>query len=153
MSTPQTVVLISGANRGIGRGLLATYLTKRNHVVIAANRDPTHPTSTSLVELPKGENTKLIIVKVDSSVESDASQAVERLVSTEGIAHIDTVIANAGIAAVFPTVAEVKLEDLQSHITVNVFGTVSLYQATLPLLKKSKTARWIAIGSSAGWLE
>lgn len=153
MACSPTIVLISGANRGIGRGLLAIYLSKPNHIVIAANRNPSDETSTSLHGLPKGQGSKLFIVKVDSSVESDASEAVKTLVSTHGIDHMDTVIANAGIAAVFPKVSEVKIEDLQKHMTVNVFGVVSLYQAVLPLLKKSRRATWVTIGSSAGGIE
>ncbi|KAM7183269.1 short-chain dehydrogenase reductase SDR protein [Naviculisporaceae sp. PSN 640] len=153
MASSPAVVLISGANRGIGRGLLAIYLSRPNHIVIAANRNPSDSTSTSLNDLPKGQGSKLIIVRVDSAVESDASEAVKTLVSTYGINHIDTVIANAGIAAVFPKVSEVKIEDLQRHMTVNVFGVVSLYQAVLSLLKKSERATWVTIGSSAGGIE
>ena len=45
--------------------------------------------------------------------------------------------ANAGVARSFPKVSEVKAAELQAHITPNVFGVVWLYQATLPLLRKS----------------
>lgn len=37
---PPTIVLITGANRGLGKGLLKRYLALPNHTVIAANRDP-----------------------------------------------------------------------------------------------------------------
>ena len=147
-----TIVLISGANRGLGKGLLELYLARPNHIVIAANRDPRHPTSRALDDLPRGPGSRLLIVKVDASVESDSFEAVERL-STQGIDHLDLVIANAGVSYAFPKVSELKVADLLGHLMPNVFGVVWLYQATLPLLQKSTNPKWITIGSPSGCIE
>ncbi|KAH8800480.1 hypothetical protein F5884DRAFT_810556 [Xylogone sp. PMI_703] len=147
-----TVVLISGASRGLGRGLASVYLSRPNHTVIAAVRNPADVPSKSLDDLPKGAGTKLIVVKIDSKSESDPAAAIKEL-EAQGIDHLDIVIANAGIAAVFPAVADVKLPDLKEHMAVNVYGVVLLYQATVPLLRKSANPKWLTMGSSAGWLE
>lgn len=144
-----TIILVSGANRGIGKGLLERFLAKPNHIVIAANRDPEHATSKALFTLPTGTNSRLIVVKVDASSGTDAFEAVKQLVA-QGINHIDVVIANAGISNVFPKVEDLKMSDLQAHLTANVFGVVWLYQATLPLLKKAANPRFITMGSMAG---
>ena len=146
-----TIVLIPGANRGIGKGLLELYLAKPHHTVIAANRDPNHATSKALADLPKAEGTSLLVIKIDATVSTDAVDAVEQLASN-GIDHLDIVIANAGIAYIYPKVSEVKVEDMQKHIVPNTYGFIWLYQATLPLLKKSKTPTWVSIGSSAAFL-
>jgi len=147
-----TVILISGANRGLGKGLLQLYLAKPNHTVIAANRDPGHATSKALAELPAGPGSRLLVVKTDASVESDPFEAVKQL-AAQGIDRLDVVIANAGIAYAYPKVSELKIADLQAHITTNVFGVVWLYQATLPLLQKSTNPKWVTIGTGAAWLE
>ncbi|KAK0621890.1 hypothetical protein B0T17DRAFT_618276 [Bombardia bombarda] len=144
-------VLISGANRGLGKGLLAIYLARPNHVVIAANRNPDHPTSKALFDLPTGEGSKLIVVKVDSGVETDPFDAVNEL-EKQGVEHLDLVVANAGVAAAFPPVLEVKRSDLKLHMEANVYGTVSLYQATAGLLRKGTNPRWVTVGSSAGFI-
>ncbi|TVY73252.1 Short chain dehydrogenase gsfK [Lachnellula suecica] len=146
-----TIVLITGANRGIGKGLLSLYLAKPNHTVIAANRDPSHPTSKALFDLPKAEGTSLILVKIDATVPTDAADAVNSLAS-QGINHVDILIANAGIAYLWPTVADVKVADMQKHFETNVYGVVYLYQAFLPVLKKSNNPRWVSIGSGSGFL-
>ena len=146
-----TIVLISGANRGLGKGLLELYLARPNYIVIAANRDPEHPTSKVLSDLPKGAGSRLIVAKVDSSVEKDPFEAVKAL-GAEGIDHLDVVIANAGVSYIFPKVSDLKIEDLQGHLTPNVFGVVWLYQATLPLMLKSKSPKWVTMGSTAGGL-
>ncbi|TVY17965.1 Norsolorinic acid ketoreductase [Lachnellula arida] len=146
-----TIVLITGANRGIGKGLLELYLLKPNHLVIAANRDPEDPTSKELAELPTANGTSLLVVKNDATVPTDAAAAVKFLASKD-IHHIDIVIANAGVAYVWPKVSELKTEDMQRHIVPNVYGNVWLYQAVLPLLKKSERKIWVSIGSSAAYL-
>ena len=53
-----TVVLITGANRGLGKGLLERYLGQPNHTVIAANRNPDHPSSKELGDVPKAEGSR-----------------------------------------------------------------------------------------------
>ena len=146
-----TVVLITGANRGIGRGLLERYLLRPNHIVIAANRDPSHPTSKSLYDLPKASDTTLLLIQIDATVPDHPAKAVQELQS-RGIDHVDTLIANAAVAYTWPKVREVKTEDIQNHIVPNVYGVVWLFQAMLPLLKQAKDPQWVSIGSSAGFL-
>ncbi|CAN9258927.1 unnamed protein product [Alternaria alternata] len=146
-----TTVLITGANRGLGLGLLQRYLAQPNHTVIAGNRNPAHPSSQALAKLPKAEGSKLIVVKIDASIEEDASIAIKELQDHHGIDHLDIVIANAGVAYTYPSVAELKLDDLRGHMGPNVYGFVTLYQATRALLQKSKREPiFTPIGSSAG---
>ncbi|KAI0476567.1 hypothetical protein GGR56DRAFT_643382 [Xylariaceae sp. FL0804] len=148
-----TNVLISGTNRGIGRGLLSRYLAQPNTVVIAANRDPSQPSSQSLKDLPKGEGSRLILIKLDASVEQDAHDVVKELEGSHGVGHLDLVIANAGKSYGWPTVAQLKIADLEDHMRPNVYGIIWLYQATRPLLQKSTIGpKFIPIGSKAGSL-
>ena len=147
-----TIVLITGASRGLGRGLAQRFLAKPDHAVIAVNRDPSGATSTALQDLPKGEGSRLIIVKLDSAVEADAVEAVKTL-ETQGIDSLDIVVANAGISEVYPAVSAMNASDLQRHITINVLGVIWLYQAVLPLLRRSSDPKWVTMGSSAGALE
>ncbi|PYI07232.1 putative NADPH-dependent 1-acyl dihydroxyacetone phosphate reductase [Aspergillus sclerotiicarbonarius CBS 121057] len=146
-----TIVLITGANRGIGKGILELYLEKPNHTVIAANRDPTHPTSTALTDLPKAEGTTLLIVKNEATSPTDPAAAVKEL-AVQGISHIDILVANASTALNFPKVSEVKAEDIQKHVDVNIYGFIRLYQAFRPLLKEAKDPKWVTIGSSSAFL-
>ncbi|KAL4955004.1 hypothetical protein BDW69DRAFT_193587 [Aspergillus filifer] len=145
--SPPTVVLITGANRGIGRGLLKLYIAKPNHVVIAANRDPNHPTSKELLSLPTASGTSVKVVGLDLTSPTDAAEAAQTL-KKEGIDHIDICIANAAIAYTFPTIDDVKVEDMRAHFETNVVGFVRVYQALLPLLKASSNSpKLVTIGS------
>lgn len=70
----------------------------------------------------------------------------------QGIDHLDVVIANAGVCFAWPKVSEIKVEDIEGHYVPNFHGLIFTYQATLPLLKKSKSGKWITIGSCSAWL-
>ncbi|KAK8129788.1 Glucose/ribitol dehydrogenase [Apiospora kogelbergensis] len=148
-----TVVLISGCNRGIGRGLLELCLAKPNHILIAAVRDPQQETSQEMLKLPTADGTTLVVVKIDCTVPSDPAAAFAQLAArAPEIDHLDVVVANAGIARLYVTVAEVTAEQIQEHINANVYGLIWLYQAALPLLKKSQHPVWVTMGSSAAFL-
>ncbi|KAJ5893415.1 hypothetical protein N7495_005106 [Penicillium taxi] len=146
-----TFVIVTGANRGIGKGILELYLKKPNYTVIAATRDPNHPTSKALTDLPKAKGTYLEIIKIDYLSPNDPAAAVKELAS-KGITHIDILVANAGIALSFPKVSEVEVDHIQKHIDVNVFGFLRLYQAFQPILKEAQAPKWITIGSSSAFM-
>ncbi|KAK1750351.1 hypothetical protein QBC47DRAFT_393954 [Echria macrotheca] len=135
-----TYVLITGGNRGLGEALVTRFLAQPNRTVIAANRDPNHPTSKALDLLPKGEGSRLIVVKYDAAVEQDAFDVAKTLQTDHGINHLDIVVANAGIFKSYPPVKDVKVEQILEHVQVNVFGVIWLFQATRELLKKSPNA-------------
>ena len=108
-----TTVLITGANRGLGRGLLELFLGMQNHTVIAANRDVKNSTSKSLFDLPTGQGSKLVIIKIDATIQDDAFDAVHEL-KNKGIHHLDVVIANAGVATAYPLVRDLRIADMEA---------------------------------------
>ncbi|CAG8878138.1 unnamed protein product [Penicillium nalgiovense] len=61
-----TIYLITGASRGIGRGLTETFLARSNSTVIAAVRDPVGALSQSLQSLP---GTNVVIANAGISEE------------------------------------------------------------------------------------
>lgn len=150
-ASTSTTYLITGASRGLGRGFVAAYLAQPDSIVVAAVRDPTSSSSKSLQELPKGANSSIIIVKLDSDVETDSQQAVQQLKTEHKITSLDIVIANAGIMKAYPTVQDAKVESFYEHYRTNVVGVVLLFQAISPLLKAStKSGKFIVMGSLAG---
>ncbi|KAB8437442.1 hypothetical protein FH972_025120 [Carpinus fangiana] len=149
MSAPKTI-LITGANRGLGKGLVETYLARPNHTVIAGSRDPSNESTKALSKVPKAQGSTLIVVKIDSTAAEDAAEAVKELQQTHGIEKLDVVVANAGIAEGFPKVSELDVQLLQKHFVTNVHGVIWLFQAVLPLLNKSSTPKFVTIGSLAG---
>lgn len=148
MTTDPTTVFITGANRGIGKGLVESYLGRADHVVIAAVRDL--KTSEPLAQIDVAKGSRLIVVKLDATIESDAADAVKELSTKHGIDHLDIVLANAGVCYIWPTVANVKIDDMLASLRPNVFGIIWLYQATRHLLNTAANPKWATIGSTAG---
>ncbi|CCD34706.1 hypothetical protein ACHAPC_010299 [Botrytis cinerea] len=146
MSNTKTYI-ITGANRGIGRGFVEALIQRPNTTVIAGVRDLSSPTSKSLSDLPLATGTRIIPLLVSSSDELSPSQAVQELQNTHGIKHIDVVIANAGISQWHGKVSEMPLSEVREHFEVNTIGVLTLYQATLPLLLKSTNPVFMAVTS------
>ncbi|KAJ4311883.1 hypothetical protein N0V94_007730 [Neodidymelliopsis sp. IMI 364377] len=141
--------LITGANRGIGKGLTSALLQRPNTTVIAGVRDIANSTSV-LGALPKADGSKLIIVKLDSQSESDPANAVSELAKTHSITSLDVLIANAGIAHSGAKVSAGSAAALRDHFETNTIGPILLFQAFVPLLKTSADPKFLAISTFLG---
>ncbi|VUC21463.1 unnamed protein product [Clonostachys rosea] len=145
------IYLITGAGRGIGLGLTASLLQRPSTTVVAAVRDPARATE-ALEKLPKGQDSKVIVIKLDSGVDTDASDAVSRLQKDFEISALDVVIANAGIANDGTTVLKSSPKSIRDHLNVNTIAPISLLQATEPLLKKAQSGNpvFLALSTAVG---
>ncbi|CAG8961907.1 hypothetical protein HYFRA_00013707 [Hymenoscyphus fraxineus] len=149
-SSSSTNYLVTGANRGIGYGLLRILLSRPKSICIAAVRDPVAAKET-LASLPVATGSKLIVVKIDSNVATDARDAVEVLKEDHGIKHLDVVVANAAIGDDYGSIVDIKLETVQKNIETNVYGSpITLFQAVLPLLSASSSPKFCLLGSVVG---
>ncbi|KAI9733425.1 MAG: hypothetical protein M1834_003509 [Cirrosporium novae-zelandiae] len=143
-------VLITGSNRGLGKGLLSAYLSRPNHIVIAGVRNSSTVSSKALQDLPHGKNSKVIVVKINSSSETDALVAVDTLRSDYKITKLHVVIANAGISNYFGKAAVTPAEQMFEHFKINSVAPLLLFQATAPLLNTAINPKFVAITSGAG---
>ncbi|KAH8817477.1 hypothetical protein F5884DRAFT_722587 [Xylogone sp. PMI_703] len=143
-------VLITGANRGIGKGLVKQYLSGPNTTVIATVRDVTHPSAAELQSFTVGSGSRLIVVKIDSTSSTDAEKAVEELRTKYGITRVDTVIANAGLGIHWDPIKEATPAQAEENFTINAVGPMRLFYATYPLLSAAETPRFVVISSVFG---
>ena len=147
-----TTYLLTGANRGIGRGLADIILSRPNATLIALVRDPDDATSKSLSNnQTAAEGTQVITIKYEASDHSSAGSIVEALRKEHRITRLDVVIANAGYLDWRGPTATITPEAIHQHIDVNTIAPILLFSATLPLLKLSeKEPRFFAISSAIG---
>ncbi len=133
----QKTILVTGANRGIGKAI-AKILEGRDCTVVKAARKPFGGINEGWLELD---------ITDDASVERAAIQFSEKYKS------LDVLINNAAIlldrSADF--MAQ-PLHELQETLEVNVTSTQRVTLAFLPFLKKSSEARIINMSSRAGAL-
>ncbi|KAL1691079.1 hypothetical protein GGG16DRAFT_113413 [Schizophyllum commune] len=141
-----TVYLVSGASRGLGLEVVTQLATRPDAIVFAGARDPAR--ATGLQALAKAHPGRLHVVKLTSAEKEDNIAAVEKVKRVAG--RLDVVIANAGIGDTLGTALEVNPEDMVRHFEVNTNGALVLFQAAYPLLKESKTPKFVAITSQVG---
>ncbi len=137
-----TVYLISGANRGIGFGLVSDLIKRNNVVVFAGTRNPEQ--ALELKQL-QAKHKNLHIVKLASTNVEEAKLVAKEIEQTAG--RVDVVIANAGIANSYANPAEEDLDAIREHFEVNTLGPLVLYQATRYLLKQSAEPKFIVIST------
>jgi NAD(P)-dependent dehydrogenase (short-subunit alcohol dehydrogenase family) len=120
MSINGKTILITGANRGIGRALVDEALRRGAKRVYAGTRQP--------LAHPDGRVTPLRL---------DVTSTAQTQAAASQIGSLDILINNAGIA-LYDDLSDRTL--LERHLAVNLFGTYGVTQAFLPLLTRSRGA-------------
>jgi NAD(P)-dependent dehydrogenase (short-subunit alcohol dehydrogenase family) len=120
MKIADKAVLITGANRGIGRALVEEALRRGAKRVYAGTRQP--------LAHSNGRVTPLTL---------DVTNAAQIQGAVEKVKSLDILINNAGIALYDDLSDRVALE---RHLAVNLFGTYGVTYAFLPLLTRSQGA-------------
>ncbi|KAL4988009.1 putative sterigmatocystin biosynthesis ketoreductase stcE [Aspergillus falconensis] len=142
----KTVYLVTGASRGLGKGLVQAFLLRPNSVVIAGLRNCASQAS-ALDDLARGENSSLIPVQLDSASKFDPVEAVSTLQRNHGITHLDVVIANAAIAANYGPASTMPVEYLETHMQINAYAVLLLFQAARALLQAAASPQFICVGA------
>ena len=115
-----STVLVTGANRGIGRALVEEALARRAKRVYACTRQP--------LAHPDRRVTPLVFDLTDAAQIKSAAAKVESL---------DILVNNAGIA-LYDDLSDPSA--IERHLAVNLYGTHAVTQALLPLLTRSRGA-------------
>jgi NAD(P)-dependent dehydrogenase (short-subunit alcohol dehydrogenase family) len=136
--TDNTVALVTGANKGIGREIVAQ-LAARGVTVLLAGRNP------ALVEPAAAE---LGVRPVILDVTDDASVAAAAKLVEEEYGRLDVLVNNAGITGGRSN----DLAAVQQAYETNVFGVIRMIEAFTPLLQHSKAPRIVNVSSSVGSL-
>lgn len=129
--------------------MIAAFLQRPNSIVVACVRNVESSTK-SLNELPKAQNSSLIVVKLDCASETDAAEAAKELQTVHGLTHLDVVVANAAIAENYGPASTMQLEHLQNHMMINTYSVLLLFQATRILMQqapKGRQAKFVFIGA------
>ncbi|KXH51920.1 short-chain dehydrogenase [Colletotrichum nymphaeae SA-01] len=142
--------LVTGASRGIGKGFVTALLQRPSTRVIASVRDLLADSSKALRCLDRGENSTLILIKIDSSIDEDPATAIELLQKEHNISTIDTIIANAGISHTSAPIRDISSTTALDHVKINSIAPLLLFSAAAPLLMNSKKPMFVAVSSVIG---
>ncbi|KAM3961795.1 LOW QUALITY PROTEIN: SDR family oxidoreductase sniffer [Aphomia sociella] len=126
-------VLITGANRGLGLGIVK-YLMRENKAekIFATCRTP----SEELQKLSQA-NKNLYIIHLDVTKTSTFEEVATNVSQVVGEKGLNLLINNAGVATKYTKIHMVKPEQLLENLTVNTIAPIILTKSLLPLLKQA----------------
>lgn len=146
MDCRETVVLIVGAGRGIGRASARLFAEAGASLVLSAR------TEVELFELEveleqQFGGAAALSVPADVTDAPDVARLVEEAVRRFG--RIDTLVYAAGVGVLKPF-AETSAEEFSLLMQTNVGGAFNVCQAVVPLMERRKSGRIIAIPGILG---
>jgi len=147
-----TVYVVTGANRGLGLGLVQSLLARPQHTVVATVRSEQakHVLEDEVKSISTGTGSKLEIIQYDFSTAIDPRE-VESNFAKLGMQHIDVLVLNAGGAQPMVPPSETTAEDLRADFETNTIAPLLVFQGLKHYLLRAKSMpKLIWVTSSVG---
>jgi NAD(P)-dependent dehydrogenase (short-subunit alcohol dehydrogenase family) len=135
MKLDNAIVLVTGANRGIGLAFARQALARGAHKVYAGARDP------ASVQLPG-----VVPVRLDVTDPAQVAAAAAQCADTT------LVVNNAGIARTGGFLVEGAEAALREQLETNLFGVLRMSRAFAPVLARNGGGALLNVLSVASWL-
>lgn len=135
MNLTEKTILITGANRGIGKALVETALKHGAKKIYATARN--------ISELPDFGDARVVPVSLDITDRTQVKKVADQATDVE------VLINNAGALA-FASVIEGPMEMLMRDMEVNYFGTLSVTRAFAPVIAANGGGAIASISSIVG---
>ena len=135
------VWFITGASRGFGRIWTEAALKRGDKVAATARKVD------SLTGLKETYGENVLTLELDVTKPDQAKTAIEEAYAYFG--RLDIVLNNAGYSLI-GTIEEASVEDVKAMYETNVFGTLAVIQAALPLLRKQGGGHILGTSSGLG---
>ncbi len=126
------VILVTGANRGIGKSLVKESLNKGAKKVYATCRD--------LSKMPKFEDNRVVILELDITNDYRIEQVLKQTSDTE------VLINNAGVLSA-GSILKGEIADIEKDMDVNYYGTLKMMRSFALVLENNSPSRIINITS------
>jgi NAD(P)-dependent dehydrogenase (short-subunit alcohol dehydrogenase family) len=133
--------LITGSSRGLGRALAEAVLAA-GHRLVATARDPS-----TLDDLKQRHGDAVQLVALDVTDPVAARHAVAT--ALEEFGGLDVLANVAGYGNV-DSVEDTTLEDFRREIDTNLFGTIIMTKAVIPLMREQRSGHIIQFSSVGG---
>jgi len=146
MNGNQPTALITGTSSGFGL-LAAVELARRGYRVAATMRDVSRNNLLLEAAAQAGAIENIHCLQVDVTDASSIQLAVQTVWQTYG--RLDVLVNNAGYALGGFT-EEIAMEAWRQQLETNVFGTIAVTKAALPLMREAGRGTIINISSVSG---
>jgi NAD(P)-dependent dehydrogenase (short-subunit alcohol dehydrogenase family) len=133
--------LITGSSRGLGRALANAVLAAGDNLVATARKPE------ELDELAAQFGDRVKTAALDVTDFAAASRAVDVAVATFG--RLDVVANNAGYGNLAP-IEDTSIDDFRAQIETNLFGTINVSKAAIPIMRVQRAGHIIQFSSIGG---
>ena len=130
--------LVTGANRGIGKAIVESFLNHGATKVYAAVRN-----LDSAAPLVEKYGNKVIPVQIDLAKPETLTAAAEIM------RDVQVVVNNAGVLRSSTPLSNDAIESLEFEMKVNVYGLIRMAQAFAPILKANGGGAFVQLNSVA----
>jgi NAD(P)-dependent dehydrogenase (short-subunit alcohol dehydrogenase family) len=145
--TADSIALVTGANKGIGKEISRQLAAKGVFVLMGA-RD--RERGEKAVADLQAHGLPVEFIQIDVTSQTSVDHAAAEVERRHG--RLDILVNNAGIALDWFPGSELTVEALQNTFETNVFGVFRVTKALLPLLQRSKHGRIVNMSSGLGSL-
>lgn len=143
----ETIALVTGANKGIGRENSRQLAAKQIRVLLGArDRERGEKAAADL----RAEKLNVEFLQVDVTSELSVGNAAAEIDRRYG--RLDILVNNAGVALDSLPGFELTVDVLQKTFETNVFAVFRVTKAMLSLLKRSKRGRIVNLTSGNGFV-
>jgi NAD(P)-dependent dehydrogenase (short-subunit alcohol dehydrogenase family) len=139
------VALVTGAGSGIGKAAALALAAEGYSIGVLGHTEHAIAATAEEIRSAGGE---ACVLPADISDEPQMVKAVDDLVRQFG--RLDVVVANAGINGVWAPIDDLKLEEWNRTIAVNLTGTFLTIRATVPHLKQAGGGSIVVVSSING---
>ncbi|CAI4232913.1 unnamed protein product [Auanema sp. JU1783] len=142
-------VLVTGANRGIGLGIVQQFLKNPSIATIFATaRNPEKAT-----ELKSINDPRLHLIALDVDNDTSITQAFDKVNSVLGEKGLNVLVNNAGLWENYYPNKPANRESFMRSLNVNCVSPLVMIQTFLPLLEKTTNPKVANLSSTLGSLE
>jgi NAD(P)-dependent dehydrogenase (short-subunit alcohol dehydrogenase family) len=142
-----TIALVTGANKGLGREI-SRQLAAKGVLVLMGARDRERG-ERAAAEL-RSQRLSVELIEIDVTSDASVNEAAAEIERRQG--RLDILVNNAGIALDWVPASELSVEAFRKTFETNVFGAFRVTKAMLPLLRRSKHGRIVNMSSGLGSL-
>jgi NAD(P)-dependent dehydrogenase (short-subunit alcohol dehydrogenase family) len=133
--------LITGSARGLGRAVAEAALAAGHQLVATARRPE------QLADLTDRYGERVHTVALDVTDRAQADAAVQATVAAFG--RLDVLVNNAGYGNLAP-IEEIAEDDFRAQVETNLWGTINMTRAALPIMRRQRSGHVIQISSVGG---
>jgi NAD(P)-dependent dehydrogenase (short-subunit alcohol dehydrogenase family) len=145
MELKNQVALVTGAGSGIGKAAAMKLAAEGAKVGLLGHTRTDIEKTAQEIEKTGGE---ALVLEADVSDENRMREAIDQLAEKYG--RLDIVVANAGINGVWAPIDDLKPEEFDKTIAVNLRGTYLTLHLTVPHLKAQGAGSIIVVSSING---